>query len=50
MDAVGTFFGIVMLLIISLWLLMRFGDTSFMSIIVAFILIVLAAYINIYIY
>jgi len=50
MDAVGTFFGIVLLLIIGIGLLMRYGDTSFLSIIVAFMLIVIAAYINIYIY
>lgn len=50
MDAIATFFSIVLLLIIGLTLLIKYGDTSFKAILIGFILIVLAAYMNIYIY
>ena len=50
MDSIGSFFSIVILLLLSIGMLAKFGEESLTVIIFSFFLLVGAAFINVYIY
>ena len=50
MDATGSFFSIVIILLLSIGMLAKFGEESLTVIIFSFFLLVGASFINIYIY
>jgi hypothetical protein len=50
MDSVGSFFSIVILILLAIGLLAKFGEQSLTVIIFSFFLLVGASFINIYIY
>ena len=50
MDTTGSFFTIVILILLSIGLLAKFGEQSLTVIILSFFLLVGASFINVYIY
>lgn len=50
MDTTGSFFSIIILLLLSIGLLAKYGEESMTVIILSFFLLVGASFINVYIY